>query len=197
MHFPITHILILSAGLFYFSSAADTLKTARGKIITLSGAFTQVKSSALFAVDDVKSGVFFYESDDKFRWEFQKPKKFVILLDGKDFYLIEKGKKKKAPPVGPVKFIRDLLLGSLSGDIFSNDEAYTISSNVSGKFIIYNIIPKKPGQKRIINEMNLFLNKKNYLCEKIVVNEKAGDVLTIRFKAQRVNEKLPDGIFSK
>ena len=165
---------------------------------TLSANFTQEKTSTLFTEKMVQKGVFCYQSPKQLRWEYKSPKALTLLFnDTKVTVLTDKGAINN-----PNKMLNEMgkmIINTINGTNMSDNDNFDISylkNNQDGSYIAV-LNPTNKKIKANYSSIRVILNGKNYLAEKVILNESNGDVTTITFSNMKINTTLPEGIFIK
>ena len=176
----------------------QAISKAHQQVQTLSANFTQEKSSTLFTEKVIQKGVFCYQSPKQLRWEDKSPKALTLLFDDtKVTILTDKGAVNN-----PNKMLNELgkmIINTINGTNMSDNSNFDISyakNTQDGNYIAI----LKPINKKIkanYNSIKVVLNGKDYLAEKVIMNESNGDVTTIIFSNKKVNQALPANSFKK
>ncbi|MBR6064650.1 MAG: outer membrane lipoprotein carrier protein LolA [Bacteroidales bacterium] len=174
------------------------ISKAHQQVQTLSANFTQEKSSTLFTEKVIQKGVFCYQSPKQLRWEYKSPKALTLLFDDtKVTILTDKGAVNN-----PNKMLNELgkmIINTINGTNMSDNSNFDISyakNTQDGNYIAI----LKPINKKIkanYNSIKVVLNGKDYLAEKVIMNESNGDVITITFSNKKINQTLPANSFKK
>lgn len=174
------------------------ISKAHQQVQTLSANFTQEKSSTLFTEKVIQKGVFCYQFPKQLRWEYKSPKALTLLFDDtKVTILTDKGAVNN-----PNKMLNELgkmIINTINGTTMSDNSNFDISyakNTQDGNYIAI----LKPINKKIkanYNSIKVVLNGKDYLAEKVIMNESNGDVTTITFSNKKVNQALPANSFKK
>lgn len=174
------------------------ISKAHQQVQTLSANFTQEKSSTLFTEKVIQKGVFCYQSPKQLRWEYKSPKALTLLFDDtKVTILTDKGAVNN-----PNKMLNELgkmIINTINGSNMSDNSNFDISytkNTQDGNYIAI----LKPINKKIkvnYNSIKVVLNGKDYLAEKVIMNESNGDVTTIFFSNKKINQTLPANSFKK
>lgn len=174
------------------------ISKAHQQVQTLSANFTQEKSSTLFTEKVIQKGVFCYQSPKQLRWEYKSPKALTQLFDDtKVTILTDKGAVNN-----PNKMLNELgkmIINTINGTNMSDNSNFDISyakNTQDGNYIAI----LKPINKKIkanYNSIKVVLNGKDYLAEKVIMNESNGDVTTITFSNKKINQTLPANSFKK
>ena len=176
----------------------QAISKAHQQVQTLSANFTQEKSSTLFTEKVIQKGVFCYQSPKQLRWEYKSPKALTLLFDDtKVTILTDKGAVNN-----PNKMLNELgkmIINTINGTNMSDNSNFDISytkNTQDGNYIAI----LKPINKKIkanYNSIKVVLNGKDYLAEKVIMNESNGDVTTIFFSNKKTNQALPANSFKK
>ena len=176
----------------------QAISKAHQQVQTLSANFTQEKSSTLFTEKVIQKGVFCYQSPKQLRWEYKSPKALTLLFDDtKVTILTDKGAVNN-----PNKMLNELgkmIINTINGTNMSDNSNFDISytkNTQDGNYIAI----LKPINKKIkanYNSIKVVLNGKDYLAEKVILNESNGDVTTITFSNKKINQTLPANSFKK
>lgn len=180
------------------SQLTQAISKAHQQVQTLSANFTQEKSSTLFTEKVIQKGVFCYQSPKQLRWEYKSPKALTLLFDDtKVTILTDKGAVNN-----PNKMLNELgkmIINTINGTNMSDNSNFDISyakNTQDGNYIAI----LKPINKKIkanYNSIKVVLNGKDYLAEKVIMNESNGDVTTITFSNKKINQTLPANSFKK
>ena len=176
----------------------QAISKAHQQVKTLSANFTQEKTSTLFTEKVVQKGVFCYQAPKQLRWEYKSPKALTLLFnDTKVTVLTDKGAINN-----PNKMLNEMgkmIINTINGTNMSDNDNFDISylkNNQDGSYIAV-LNPTNKKIKANYSSIRVILNGKNYLAEKVILNESNGDVTTITFSNMKINTTLPEGIFNK
>jgi outer membrane lipoprotein-sorting protein len=176
----------------------NAVSKAHKQLRTLSANFTQEKSSALFSEKVVQKGIFCYQSPRQLRWEYKSPKPLTMLFDDQKVSLLTD----KGAINSPNKMLNELgkmIINTINGDNICDNTNFNISflkNSHDGSYIAV----LKPINKRIkanYSSIRVVLNGKDYLAEKVILNESNGDTTTLIFTNKKVNQTLPANSFTK
>ena len=176
----------------------QAISKAHQQLKTLSANFTQEKTSTLFTEKVVQKGVFCYQAPKQLRWEYKAPKALTLLFDDtKVTVLTDKGAINN-----PNKMLNEMgkmIINTINGTNMSDNDNFDISymkNSQDGSYIaILNPTSKKI--KSNYNSIKVILNGKDYLAEKVILDESNGDVTTIIFNNKKVNQSIPADSFKK
>ena len=204
-------IFCLLSGITYAQSGKGTAVTgsqldaltkavvsAHQQLKTLSASFTQEKSSALFSEKVVQKGKFSYQAPTKLRWEYTSPKAMTLLFDDRKVSVVTD----KGVLNNPNKMLNELgamITNTINGSNLCDNKKFDIKFFKNSQDGSYTA-QLKPFDKKIqasYSDIQVILNGKSYLAEKVILNESTGDVTTITFSNMKINTTLPEGTFNK
>lgn len=176
----------------------NAVSKAHKQLRTLSASFTQEKSSSLFSEKMVQKGIFCYQSPRQLRWEYKSPKPLTMLFDDQKVSLLTD----KGAINSPNKMLNELgkmIINTINGDNICDNTNFDISFLKNSQSGSYTAV-LKPINKRIkanYSSIRVVLNAKDYLAEKVILNESNGDITTLIFTNKKVNQTLPANSFTK
>lgn len=158
--------------------------------------FTQVKILQYLEVDLESSGKFWFKSPDKVRWEYREPYKYIVLLNEGKLNLISENNENEIDMRSNEIFeeINALIISAVSGNIFNNPN-YSVMPFENNSFYKIELKPISSSITMMIEQMELYFDKKNYSVSKIKMIEPSSDYSLISFTNQQFNDPLPENIF--
>jgi outer membrane lipoprotein-sorting protein len=182
-----------------FGQLLKAVENAHVAIKTLSADFTQEKTSTLFTDKVIQKGRLFYKkSGQLLRWEYKSPKPLTLLFNDDQVTLLTD----KGPVSNPNKMLNELgkmIINTINGGnmtVNTNFRINYLKNSQDGSYTAV-LTPVNKKIKANYSSIRVILNGKNYLAEKVILNENNGDVTTITFSNMKVNTTLPEGIFNR
>lgn len=172
------------------------LNTASKNTKTIDSDFKQYKHMDILKDDIVSTGHFSFQANDKVRWEYSLPYKYIIIMNGSSMW-INDGKKTKKYDTNSNKMfkeINDLMVGMLQGKILESNK-FELEFFQSKNEVLAKLTPKSGNMKEFLSTMNLYFDKKDYNISKIIMDETSGDYTKIVFTDKIINKELPKSIF--
>ena len=160
--------------------------------------FTQEKHVSYMKEPQHSKGIFYYQQENKMRWEQTTPFKYVLLMSNGKIRIKEKGKEKKVLTTDKMtKQVNTLMLGMINGSIFhSKKEFYFKYSYYKGHYIVV-LTPKSRQLKSRFKSIELIFSSKTIRLKTLTLNEKSGDKSVMKFFNSKFNEKIKESIFNK
>jgi outer membrane lipoprotein carrier protein len=177
-------------------TVAGHLQDFSEKLITIQCDFHQVKKMQFLDIDLESSGKFWFLSPDKVRWEYRSPYKYIVLLNEGKLNLISESNQNEIDMRSNAVFeeVNALIVSAVSGNIFDNS-GYSVKSFENDLYYKIELKPVSGEVAMIIEQMELYFNKKNYAVSQIKIIEPSADYSLIRFTNQVFNEPLTENIF--
>jgi outer membrane lipoprotein-sorting protein len=175
---------------------AASLQEFSKKLTTIQCDFTQVKKLQYLEVDLESSGKFWFQSPDKVRWEYQDPYHYIVLLNQGKLNLISDNNENEVDMRSNEIFeeINTLIISAVSGNIFNNP-SYSVNAFENDRYYKIEMNPLSSSIAMMIEQMELYFDKKNLSVSKIKMIEPSSDYSLISFTNQQFNESLPEHIF--
>ncbi|MDY6863094.1 MAG: outer membrane lipoprotein carrier protein LolA [Thermodesulfobacteriota bacterium] len=162
--------------------------------LDLQGDFTQESFIKSLNTTSMLNGKVYFKKGGMMLWDYQKPEPKKIISDGKALWIyspydgqvivsqLEKAFNTKIP----VNFLQGI--GKLSEDFYS-----TLQKSKHERYFNMELIPKdqNTGTKKI----ELFIDKSNFLVEKICLYDEFGNYNCIIFENIKINQNLPKDLF--
>lgn len=158
--------------------------------------FTETASSSLLSTPQKGSGKMWYKKENKIRWEKNKPDSQIILINGKEVKLQEKGKEvSSASSKMVVKKIQQLMVQMMTGE-FLNEKDFKITyyENKSNYKLI--LVPKSDKMKRYVAEISLIFGKEELLLKELTMKQNDTDKLVYSFSNMQQNGIINDSKFT-
>lgn len=172
------------------------LKKQADKTISIQAEFREEKHSPYLKQSQISSGNFYYQKDDKMRWEQLKPTAHILIVNKDKVVVKEKGIAKdvtsNARMAGRMK---DLLLGLVRGDfqtsgvfhpkVMENKEAYQVL-----------LVPTDKRVRNYYEEIQLVFHRRTLVLQKLTFIEKKGGKTITHFFNEQLNQEINKELFS-
>ncbi len=154
---------------------------------SLKANFTQEKHSSMFVEPLIQKGTMSYVSPSSLCWEYTSPQHIVIQFDKGNATMLMDGRK--AAPNKALGELGKLIVRTLNGDNLVTGKEFEVSYEKNGKSQV--IVVLKPVNKKmrlVCTQMEVTLDAKTYLADKVVIQEASGDKTEITFTKKKVNQ---------
>ena len=175
---------------------AEINQTAES-IKTIKSNFIQEKQLS-FLTESIKSeGFFRYKKENRLRWEYTQPFKYLILFNGNEV-VIKDGNNTNVFDAGSnalFKQINDLMLGAVKGDL-GKDKDFAFTLNESSKQYQLLLKPTNDNMKKYVAGVEIYFEKTDLAVSSIKIIESTGDFTKITFHDRKFNEPIDEKTFT-
>jgi len=171
------------------------LKKSSDAANSIQADFQEEKFLAVLKEPQKSSGIFYYQKNDKMRWEQKNPVKYVILVNGDRLRIQEAGKERKVGQAGRMAAqIKELMMGLVNGD-FQDNKAFrqTISEN-SGSYLV-TLDPVNKRLKNVYDKIDLLFSKSTLRLKELTFFQKDGDRSVMKFTNEKINQPISESLF--
>jgi outer membrane lipoprotein-sorting protein len=172
-------------------------KSVSQEIKTFEADFTQEKEISLLTNKLYSKGRMIFRHDNRLKIEYFKPNAFIFALhDGK--ITIKDGERATSSISANnnklFEQISQITMHAINGKIFdSKDFSSDILENENLYLLI--LVPKSKEIKQYYRNLELYLNKKTFLMEKMIMKETSGDETVMYFNNIRTNNTVSHEVF--
>lgn len=174
----------------------NAIEKAHKQLNTLTANFTQEKSSSLFTEKVVQKGKLSYRAPKQLRWEYTSPKAMAaIFSNGK--VIVKVNNKTVSNPNKMLEEMGNMIIGTINGSFLNDQNNFSSKfyKNSSNGTVLAQLTPVNKRIKTYFKSIVITLNAKTNLATKVVLTENNGDVTTITFADQKINDTLSDTLF--
>ncbi len=166
------------------------LKVKSESTKSISADFKEEKYLSFLKEPQKSSGVFYYQSENKMRWEQQVPSEYIILINDDQIQLQENGKEKNVNAAKRVTSkVKDLLLTLIKGDFHESKSFDAKYFQNSMEFVVV-LDPRDKKLSNVFEKIELHFSKKDLNLNQLTFFEKEGDKSIMNFYNQKVNQNI-------
>ena len=163
---------------------------------SISSDFIQMKFLSFLEEKVESKGLFYFQKEDKLRWEYSEPFFYMIVFSG-DSILIRDENDSRVYDASSGRMFREInkiMIGMVNGTILeSNEFSFHYYENATSYRL--ELTPHDENMKEFLYEIRLYINKKDYSVDELLMLESSDDYTHIRFVNKRLNEEIPQHIF--
>ncbi|MBL0911228.1 MAG: outer membrane lipoprotein carrier protein LolA [Bacteroidia bacterium] len=162
----------------------------------INASFTQEKHLSILEEKITSTGTFKFKKENKVRWSYDKPYNYLIIINKDQIYINDEGKEKSYDANSSKMFsqINKIVVGTAKGTLFSDPDYTSVFSENSG-FYMVQMTPKSARLRDYVNEIFLYIDKKDLSVNRLKMTEKNGDFTQVDFSAKKINAGIPDSEF--
>lgn len=166
------------------------------KVQSIRSSFVQEKNLAVLEEKIVSNGKFWFQREKKVRIEYQKPFRYLMIINGDQMLIRDDQKESKISTRSNKLFqqINRIIVDCVNGAIIDNkDFGSTIFQNE--KLYLLEMTPASKSIKEFFQKIIVLVDKKDWTVVSIQLVEPGGDDTLIRFADKALNEKIDETLF--
>lgn len=158
--------------------------------------FVQEKNLSVLEEVIVSKGTFHFKKENKVRWSYTSPFKYLIVINGQKMYINDEGKEKEYDVKSNKMFreINKVVVGTVQGNLFKNAD-YKSEFFENAGFYLVKMVPADAKMREFLQEINLYFDKKDLSVSRLKMMEQGGDFTVVNFTGKKLNAGIPDQQF--
>jgi outer membrane lipoprotein-sorting protein len=162
---------------------------------SIQASFSEEKYLSVLKEPEYSSGLFYYQKNDKMRWEQKKPGSYIILINGDKLRIREGGKEKNVTQAGRMAVqIKELMIGLVNGDFQQNKAFSQACLENSDQYMIV-LTPVNRRLKNIYSKITMVFSRSSLRLKELTFFEKNGDKSLMKFQQEKFNEPIDNNLF--
>lgn len=175
----------------------NIINNAASQLKTMQCDFTQTKQIKLLNDKMISKGKMYYQQNNKLRWEYVSPYKYIFILNG-DKVMLNNNNRNDVIDVNQNKVFKEIariMVNSVVGNCLSDDKNFKINISVKEKEYTATLQPKRKNMKAMFSNIVLHFNKEMAVVSEVDLLENNGDKTTIVLENIKKNEGIKSGTF--
>lgn len=171
--------------------------TESAKIVSISSDFSQEKTLTALTEKITSTGKFWFKRSNKLRLEYTRPFVYLIVMNG-DKMLVRDNQKENRINVKSSKLFQQvsrIMIDCVQGNILDSKD-FTARVFENGTTFLLEMTPVSKTLQEFFQTIVLTVDKKDYSAKSITMNEPMGDITLILFEHKKLNEPIPDTVFT-
>ena len=175
----------------------EKLNSNLEKINSIKSDFIQLKELEYLDETIVSKGQFWFKKENHLRWAYDEPFEYVIILNNGKFIIKDESIVNVYDINSNQAFleINNLIIGLVRGSLMEHAK-FEIEAFENDTQYLVKLVPKDSNMRKVISNMEVYFDKKYLTVGKIIMHENASDFTVITFINTKLNEPIPDNIFS-
>ena len=176
---------------------AATLSEKARNTKTIQSEFVQIKHMDFLTEDLVTKGRFYFKKDNKIRWEYNDPYKYVIIMNDGKILIKDGDKENKFDIKSRIIFnrINEMMLNTIQGKVLNRSD-FNSKFYQTNKYFIVKMTPSTKKMQKYIDTIEIYFGKSDYNVSIIKMSEKSGDFTKISFINRMSNVNIEDEKFN-
>ncbi len=173
------------------------LNSNLANIMSIRSDFIQQKQLEYLDETIISKGQFWFKKENQLRWAYDEPFKYAIILNNGKFIIQDESIVSVYDIDSNQAFreINNLILSLVRGSLMEHDKFEIEAFENDTKYLV-KLVPKDVTMRKVISNMEVYLDKIDLTVEKIIMHESESDFTVITFINKKLNEQIPDSIFS-
>jgi len=174
----------------------DALAKSNASIETIASDFTQTKNLSMLS-DKIKSkGKFYFKKDDKVRIEYTSPYSYLLVMNGGRLLVKDEQKTNKINTRNSkmMQSVNRIIIDCMRGSVFQNPD-FKVQAFENGQHYLLSLSPVTEGMKKMFRQIDVYINKRNFDVNQLVMREQGGDYTDMDFTNTKHNVSLNETLF--
>ena len=165
---------------------------------TIESDFVQEKKLSVLSKNIISKGHFCFKKENNVRWEYLQPYEYLIIIANNKFFIKDNDNKKEFDSQSNKVFkeMNTFISDCIQGNILNHEKDYKIDFFVNDRFYYVKLIPVEKKMRDILNEIQIYFDKKDLSVSKIKLLESEGDYTSIEFQNKKFNVDIASEKFS-
>lgn len=168
------------------------------KLSSMTCDFTQTKNLALLNNKMVSNGRMHYKRNNKLRWEYTAPYKYLFIFNGAKVYVGNKSRK-DVIDTNTNKIFKEvarIMMSTVTGTALSNSSDFSIDVADGKNLWQVVLVPKRKDMKKMFKKIALNFTKSDMMISEINIFENNNDRTNIRLKNISTNGTVNESLFA-
>lgn len=175
------------------------IQEAAAEVRTIQADFQQVKHLAVFQTDMLTKGRMLLEKPDKLRWEYLEPSASGFMVNGADAIrwneLVREPERFSIDDDMAAKIVAEQLLAWASVDLERLRGNFSITVEQAEPPVL-RLLPRSEQLREFLEHIQISFAADARVVRQVVIQEKDGDDTKLYFENVRINEPLPENVFT-
>ncbi len=174
------------------------IKEKEKNLKTFTAKFRQTRKTHLLREPLYSEGMIYFDSSGKLLMKVTSPSPLLILFKKNTLliYYPEISKAEKRYIGNTENIIKKYFGIGQTGEALKKEYEIQLSTNQESDGYYLNMLPKKTAISKHVERIEVLVNPKTWLPERIFLTEAKGDQSTLWLQFDSINQPLPPGIFS-
>jgi len=167
------------------------------KTSTIEAGFIQEKNLSVLSEKIMTKGRFLFKKENKLRWEYTDPFRYLIILNNGKIFMQDEEKKSTLDIRNNKIFaeVNAIIIGSVQGNLFNDEKKFLPSFFENKGNYLVKLKPLTPNMKEFLSEIRIYFDGNDLSVTRIEMHESSGDFTKIDFTGKKINTNIPDEKF--
>jgi len=175
---------------------AEIVKSSKN-LKTIDADFVQEKNMSILTEPVTSKGHFYFKNNTMIRWEYKTPFQYIIVINNGKLSIKDNSKVNTYDMTANSAFaqINSKLGGIIQGDIINDNKDFKINYYENNNNYLLKLTPLNGNLKSFFKEIDIYLNKSDFLLSTLNMIELSGDYTKIEFINRKNNTEISDDVF--
>lgn len=172
------------------------LTKANASVQDIVSDFTQIKNMSLLAEKIKSKGKFYYKKEDKVRIEYTQPFNYLLIMNSGQVMVKDEQKSSKINTKNSkaMQSVNRIMIDCMRGTVLQNPDFKVGVLENSTQYML-NMVPVTDAMKKMFQQINVYLLKKNFNVDKLSMVELGGDYTDMNFVNTQHNTGVNESLF--
>lgn len=151
--------------------------------------FTQTKYLDVFDEKIISKGIFYYKKSNKICMDYAQPMSYLIVINREKLKIVSDGKKSimDLSSNKMMNQMQDMLTACMVGDLSKMSSSYALDYFEDTRYYLVKIKPMNKAIQAYINQIQIYLDKKDMSVHKLRLSETATNYTEYEFSHKKFN----------
>jgi outer membrane lipoprotein-sorting protein len=173
-----------------------SMKAAAGKVTSVTAEFTQEKHMRILSHPLVSKGVFYYQTPESLRWEYQSPVRSIVLMhNGNTRRYIQQKEgliEDSGADLQSLQIVLQEIVQWLGGRFDENSSFAAVFEQQGQKIVL---TPRQKSISMLIHRIELVPSAQAGLMESVTIYESKDSFTRLTFQKATLNQKIAEPLF--
>lgn len=174
------------------------IASTTASIKTMQCAFSQTKKMKMLKNEIQSSGVMYFKSPDKLRWQYKAPYSYVFVMNGNRVSLKSSNGIQNVDVQRNKMFkqISSIILGCVTGGSLRSSADFNVQICQEDGTYIAKLLPRKKELKSLYNYIKIKFNSSLNMVQSVEMSEKTGDTTYVSLINTKINSPISESVFT-
>ena len=197
---PICGLILLLPLLFGWADSWEGIREASRRITSVEARFVQKKTLPILSRPFVSEGRFFFQAPGSLRWEYDRPVRSVLIMNGGNLKRYQKDadgwREETGASLTAMRVVMEEIVNWQQGRFDSNPHFQATLSTAPEPRVM--LVPREASWGKMIRQIELTLSVEQAgVMKRVRMVEDERSFTELDFSQVRVNRSLPASLFEK
>ncbi len=173
------------------------ISEAAARTNTIEADFSQVKNLKVLSEKISSRGKFWFKKQNRVRMEYTSPYKYLMVINKDKMTIRDETKTTTLSSRSNklLEYVNRIIVDCVQGTAIDSKD-FSVKVLESDKQYLLMMSPSQKDMKEFFSDIHLYIDKVDYSVHRMEMNEPNGDSTILTFVNRKLNEDIPDRLFS-